>query len=69
MGAEISRLLRLWEIIGDLNRDPPIEPKIPISRSAWLEGVRTGRYPKPVRLGPRTVAWRSQDIQALIDQN
>jgi predicted DNA-binding transcriptional regulator AlpA len=40
---------------------------IPISRSAWWAGVRTGRYPKPVSLGPRITAWRAEDIHKLID--
>jgi len=30
-------------------------------------GVRSGRYPKPVKLGPRTTCWRASDILALID--
>jgi predicted DNA-binding transcriptional regulator AlpA len=40
---------------------------IPISRSAWWAGVRTGRYPKKVSLGPRITAWHAEDIHALID--
>ena len=41
---------------------------IPISKSAWWEGCRTGRFPAPVKLGPRTTAWRVEDIRALIEQ-
>lgn len=41
---------------------------IPISRSSWWEGVRTGRYPKPVKLGPRTTCWRVEDVRALIEK-
>ncbi|HXD35423.1 MAG TPA: AlpA family phage regulatory protein, partial [Rhodanobacter sp.] len=33
----------------------------------WWNGVRSGRFPKPVKLGPRTTAWRVEDIRALID--
>lgn len=36
------------------------------SRSAWYEAMRTGTAPKPVRIGARAVAWRSQDIDAFI---
>ena len=36
--------------------------------SAWWEGCRTGRYPKPVKLGPRTTAWRVEDIRELIER-
>lgn len=38
---------------------------IPISKSAWWEGCRSGLYPKPVKLGPRTTAWRVEDIREL----
>jgi predicted DNA-binding transcriptional regulator AlpA len=39
---------------------------IPVSRSTWWAGVRSGRYPKPVKLGPRITAWRIEDIRALM---
>lgn len=47
-------------------RLPQILAIIPISKSAWWEGCRTGRYPKPVKLGPRTTVWRAEDITAFI---
>lgn len=37
-----------------------------IGRTTWWRGVRDGRFPKPVKLGPRTSAWRVEDIRALI---
>jgi prophage regulatory protein len=40
---------------------------IPVAPSSWWLGVRSGRYPKPVKLGPRTTAWRAIDILKLID--
>lgn len=40
----------------------------PVSRTAWWNGVKDGRYPKPVKLAERTTAWRAEDIQALIDK-
>jgi len=40
---------------------------IPISKSTWWSGVKSGRYPKPIRsLGTRITAWRAEDIHALI---
>jgi prophage regulatory protein len=60
--------LRLPQIIGDRNAKPPIPAVIPVSKSTWWEGVKTGRYPKPVKLGPRITAWRVEDIRALIEQ-
>ncbi len=42
---------------------------IPVSKSTWWAGVKTGRYPQPVRtLGARITAWRVEDIRALIEQ-
>jgi prophage regulatory protein len=39
---------------------------IPVSKSTWWAGVKSGRYPKSVKLGPRITAWRVEDIRALI---
>lgn len=41
---------------------------IPVSKSTWWAGIKTGRFPKPVKLGPRITAWRVEDIRALIAQ-
>jgi predicted DNA-binding transcriptional regulator AlpA len=38
----------------------------PVSKSTWWEGVRSGRFPKPLRLGARARAWRTSDIRALL---
>lgn len=38
---------------------------IPVSRSTWWQGVREGRFPQPLKLGPRTTVWRAEDIRAL----
>jgi prophage regulatory protein len=40
---------------------------IPVGRSTWWAGVKSGRFPKPVKLGPRTTAWRVKDIRKLIE--
>lgn len=59
--------LRLRQILGDPNAEPPIPPIIPVGKSAWWAGVRTGRYPAPIKLGPRTTAWTVESIRRLID--
>jgi hypothetical protein len=38
---------------------------IPVKKSCWWDGVRSGRFPKPVKLG-RCTMWRVEDIRALI---
>jgi len=60
--------LRLPQIIGDTSAKPPIPAVIPVSKSTWWEGVKSGRFPKPVKLGPRITAWRVEDIRALINR-
>jgi prophage regulatory protein len=60
--------IRLTQIIGNPKTVPPIPAVIPVSKSTWWEGVKSGRYPKPVRtLGLRITAWRVEDIRALIE--
>ena len=51
-----ARLLRL----------PQVLQYFPVSRSAWWAGVKQGRYPEPLRIGPRCVAWRLEDVLDLI---
>lgn len=61
--------LRLKQIIGDPDADPPIPPIIPVSKSTWWIGVKNGRFPKPVKhLGPNVTAWRVRDIRDLIEK-
>ena len=49
-------------------RLPQVLAIIPISKSAWWQGCKDGRFPNPIKLGPRTSAWRSSDIAALVEQ-
>ncbi|MDD1607105.1 MAG: AlpA family phage regulatory protein [Methylococcaceae bacterium] len=60
--------LRIWHIIGDAKASPPIPPLLPIGKTSFLNKVRSGEYPQPVKLGARTVAWKSEDITALIEK-
>jgi acyl dehydratase len=54
--------LRASQILGDA-KHPPI---IPVKKTTWWQGVKTGRFPKPVSLGARVTAWRVEDIRAWI---
>jgi len=51
--------LRLSQIIPSI---------IPVSKSTFWAGVKSGRYPSPVKLSARCTAWRSEDIRALIER-
>jgi hypothetical protein len=61
-----TRSLSLYEIIGDRKKGTPAI--IPVGRSTWLAGVKSGRYPKPVDVSPNRVAWRGSDIYALLQE-
>ena len=49
-------------------RLPTVLSYIPIGKSSWWDGVKSGLYPQPVRIGKRVTAWRAEDIHALIAQ-
>ena len=61
-----TRFLRLWDICGCKKRG--IAPIIPISRSAWWAGVKSGRYPKQVKLSQRFSGWKLEDVMAVCSQ-
>jgi predicted DNA-binding transcriptional regulator AlpA len=65
-GLPETGFMRLPQIIGDPTADPPIPAIIPVKKSCWWDGVRSGRFPKPVKLGPRITVWRVEDIRTLI---
>lgn len=48
-------------------RLPEVLKLYPVSKSTWWAGVRSGRYPQPVKLGERATAWRVEDVRALIE--
>lgn len=56
--------VRLSTIIGDRRTGQP--GLLPIGKTTWWNGVKSGRFPKPVKLNPRITAWRVQDIRALL---
>ena len=66
--TDIPKLLRLKHIIGDPNAEPPVPPIIPISKSSWWEGVKSGRYPKPKKIGANTTVWREDEIRVLVEK-
>jgi prophage regulatory protein len=51
-----------------LLRLPQVLALVPVSKSTWWLGVKTGRFPPPVKLGDRITCWRGSDILALIQR-
>jgi len=52
---------------GGLLRLSQVLQLIPVSSTTWWDGVRSGRFPQPVKLGERATAWRADDIRALVE--
>lgn len=40
---------------------------IPVSSATWWRWVKSGKAPKPVKLGERVTAWRCEDVRAWLD--
>jgi predicted DNA-binding transcriptional regulator AlpA len=47
-------------------RLPTVLALFPISASSWWAGVKSGKYPQPVKLASRTTAWKAEDIRRLL---
>jgi predicted DNA-binding transcriptional regulator AlpA len=44
-----------------------VQALVPIPTTSLYEEMRAGRFPKPVRISARTVAWRWSDIEPLLE--
>jgi len=51
-----ERLLRL----------PQVLEKVPVSKSAWWDGIRKGIYPPGLKLTARTTVWKLSSINEVI---
>ena len=51
-----ERLLRLKQVL----------QIVPVSKSTWWEGCKTGRFPAPIKLTERTTVWKLSDIDMLV---
>jgi len=47
-------------------RLPQVLQIIPVGKSTWWAGIKSGRFPQGVKLSPRTTAWRVEDIRQLV---
>lgn len=49
-------------------RQPVILKLIPVSKTTWWRWVNEEKAPKPIKLGPKTTAWRAEDIRTFIEE-
>ncbi|MDB5478404.1 MAG: AlpA family phage regulatory protein [Alphaproteobacteria bacterium] len=47
-------------------RLPEVLKIFPVSKSTWWAGVKSGIYPRPVKLSVNITAWKAEDIGALV---
>lgn len=50
-----------------LLRRPEVEARTGLSRSTIYAWISAGKFPQPVMLGTRLVAWRDSDIAAWLE--
>jgi predicted DNA-binding transcriptional regulator AlpA len=48
-------------------RLPQVLQFIPFSKSTLWKKCSEGSFPRPVKLGPRTTAWRCEDVRRYIE--
>lgn len=58
MSLEEKALLRL----------PRVLELVGVSRSYWWDGVKSGKFPAPVKISARCTAWTARSISELLDR-
>lgn len=41
---------------------------VPVGKSTWWAGVKSGKYPQPIKLDAGITAWRAQDIRSFLER-
>lgn len=59
--------VRLAQILGNPKADPPVPPILPICKSSWYAGIKSGIYPAPILISPRTAVYPVEAIRRLIE--
>lgn len=59
-----TRWVRVKDLVGD--RKAGIPAIIPISRAHWLQLVKDGKAPAPVKLSERCTVWKMSDVLEFI---
>ena len=48
-------------------RLPVVLANVPVSKGTWYNGIKAGKYPKPIKLSERCVGWKAEEIHEVID--
>ncbi len=49
------------------NPQEAIHALIPVSKSAWWQGVKDGKFPPSIKLSERVTVWKVEDIRNFIE--
>ncbi|GHV49911.1 hypothetical protein FACS1894168_0340 [Deltaproteobacteria bacterium] len=49
-------------------RLPQVLALVPVSKSTWWAGCKTGRFPRPVKLSAGITVWKTEDIAELVER-
>ena len=44
-----------------------VEKRVGLTRSSIYDAMRKGKFPVPLRVGPKAVRWRASEIEAWVD--
>ena len=50
------------------SRSGSVVSKVAVSPSTWWLGVKSGRFPKGIKLSEKVTVWRGSDLLALIQE-
>ena len=51
-----ERLIKLPEVLATLG----------MKKTAWYDGIKAGKYPKPIKRSPRDTVWPMSAIQKIV---
>jgi len=49
-----------------LVRLPSILAVYPVSRTGIYDRIKAGKFPAPVKIGPRSIAWRVEEVREVL---
>lgn len=41
---------------------------IPVSKTTWWNGCKSGRFPRPYKLGSRITAWKASEVYECLEK-
>ena len=63
-----DRYIRLKEIVGAPNSNPPIPPIVPVSKSTIWDWVQKKQFPQPFKLSARVTVWSLREVQEFLNK-